>query len=648
MASVNLGNQLITFQYNQQATSATFNRLLYDALPAGVYDGLELSKPEPTLNRVSISPGTVVFRDPSYNELTDDSIPQTLVEGISVKIQFTTSITDIEVTSTTPYVVMNYVWQNVSGNYANIEVKAFSDIEPDADVIIGRGCFVGGALQETFDYTRRDEPAMVRNEARQDGLRVLPDETGANSQRVYVTPGEIVVNNHRVKWEGTKTPSDGTSPENDGYSPKFSNTSAGEIRTDLLYLTYEGDLDTLEGGGLGGDAPPYPKQGVVLAEIRRGADRNTVNGNEIYRLDPTYHASNNLVWGTGSNEVDSREIPIGSDINIAVTGGTDFSIDSTVNVRDAIEGLGQNLFSGAGIQNDSVKERHIDWGTSTGQVNAVDMPLDSSLYSASNVKTALEEVSISRFTNKEEYSTAGTYSWEVPLGVRTAIVLLIAGGGAGGGARADGSGSKPAHALGGGGGGGGTIIGFVSVTPGDSVTIVVGAGGSGGTGDGGNGGASSFGGVLTTGTGGLGGNQSNADEDGGSYVGGGGSGGGSPSLTQVSIQDTENGENGETGDTGFSTFSETITVSGGGSGGVNNIERLPNPWGDPYGGEGLPPQSFSKFRDPGGSDTDYYPGDNGVKPGEGGQGGGLANYNSGATRYATGGDGADGIVVFIY
>jgi hypothetical protein len=67
---------------------------------------------------------------------------------------------------------------------------------------------------------------------------------------------------------------------------------------------------------------------------------------------------------------------------------------------------------------------------------------------------------------QQAYTTAGTYSWTAPAGVTSVSVVAIGGGGCGG------------HYFGGGGGGGGLAYkNSISVTPGTSYTVVVGAAG---------------------------------------------------------------------------------------------------------------------------------------------------------------------------
>ena len=69
-----------------------------------------------------------------------------------------------------------------------------------------------------------------------------------------------------------------------------------------------------------------------------------------------------------------------------------------------------------------------------------------------------------------EYTTPGTYSWTAPFGVTSVCVVCVGGGGAGAVGR---SGSYV------GAGGGGGALGWknnISVVPGQSYTVVVGAG----------------------------------------------------------------------------------------------------------------------------------------------------------------------------
>lgn len=126
----------------------------------------------------------------------------------------------------------------------------------------------------------------------------------------------------------------------------------------------------------------------------------------------------------------------------------------------------------------------------------------------------LQNVSRSRITS---YTTAGTYSFTVPDAVyRIHCRVVGAGGGAGGSASAK---------SGGGGGGGGYAEGVITVTPGQVISITVGAQGNGGpVGDiGTSGGLSSIGSFMSASGGAYGGAGGGGTGSGG--FGGTGSGG---------------------------------------------------------------------------------------------------------------------------
>lgn len=147
-----------------------------------------------------------------------------------------------------------------------------------------------------------------------------------------------------------------------------------------------------------------------------------------------------------------------------------------------------------------------------------------------------------------QWKTVGSYTWTVPTGLSSVQYLVVAGGGGTGGA---GQGS-------GGGGGGGvrTATGF-SVTPGASLSVVVGAGGAG-AGDpsnGSNGGDSTFSSITSVGGGGGGGGYTGVGSN-------GGSGGGSQNTSSVGTGTSGQGNSG-----GYGTGSSLYSSGGGGGAG---------------------------------------------------------------------------------
>ncbi|HMK46865.1 MAG TPA: hypothetical protein VK436_09585 [Methanocella sp.] len=125
------------------------------------------------------------------------------------------------------------------------------------------------------------------------------------------------------------------------------------------------------------------------------------------------------------------------------------------------------------------------------------------------------------------YTTAGTYTFTVPAGLTSLNVTLIGGGGGGGG----GNYGASMYQYGGSGGGGGsgymTTKTNLAVTPGQAITVTVGAGGAGGApvysgngNGGGTGGTSSFGMANTASGGGGGSGGADSKDTGGTGLGG--------------------------------------------------------------------------------------------------------------------------------
>jgi len=176
-------------------------------------------------------------------------------------------------------------------------------------------------------------------------------------------------------------------------------------------------------------------------------------------------------------------------------------------------------------------------------------------------------------------------NWTVPDGVYQITVEAWGGGGAGGGANAwlDCKGSGGA----GGGGGAYAINSTVSVTPGQNLTVVVGAGGIGVSGNNGTAGGDSFVGndtnpVLVLAAGGSGGTAN---------TGGGQPPGGDGGQAAASVGDTcLDGEDGEDGDSGGLVYSGDggDGAYGGGSGGpgFDGAQRKNGNPGDAPGGGG--------------------------------------------------------------
>jgi hypothetical protein len=231
------------------------------------------------------------------------------------------------------------------------------------------------------------------------------------------------------------------------------------------------------------------------------------------------------------------------------------------------------------------------------------------------------------------FTTVGNNTFIVPAGVTKISAVLIGGGGAGGGGSAGGNGSGGQ----GGGGGGLRYVNDFPVTPGQTLTVIVGAGGNGGTGAGGDGGDSSITGIVTA-FGGKGGAAINTGAVGTGGDGSGGSGGatGGSGGTATLVAGAGGGGaagysgNGGTGGNG-SVTNGGVAGSGGGAGGGG----APTDSGSGGGGVGVLGQGTS-----GSLSNDI------GSAGSGGSNGSLGNTNNGAAGglFGGGGGGADGNV----
>ena len=204
-----------------------------------------------------------------------------------------------------------------------------------------------------------------------------------------------------------------------------------------------------------------------------------------------------------------------------------------------------------------------------------------------NIST-LDRINISHAAS-QTFNSSGT--WTAPAGIYLITVECWGGGGGGGGST-----RRQANGGGGGGGGGYAKSTNISVTPGQSYQVTIGAGGTGGGqgANGGNGGSSSFnnntvvasggsgGGVgnATPGTAGAGGTNSTGDT---TYNGGNGAagtnptgGGGGEGSGSTSNGNNANGSTGGSGTDGgdggnggaSNTNGSAGTIPGGGGGGA--------------------------------------------------------------------------------
>jgi hypothetical protein len=268
--------------------------------------------------------------------------------------------------------------------------------------------------------------------------------------------------------------------------------------------------------------------------------------------------------------------PGNSEATITFTAGSDNGTPIT-NYKYSTDGVNYTALSPADATSPI---------TITGLINDTTYNIRLKAVNAFGDSVASDSVSVTPESTETivQFKTTGTTTWVAPAGVST-INYLIVGGGGGGGGSYDGG-------AGGGGAGGLLLTGSRSVTPGQSYTVVVGAGGAGGIGIGNGGGdglataggnssfdtTTAYGGGLgfgsldnRTGTGGAQGDASTLTAPVGGKGGrnpqngfgaGGGGGMGSAGATAVSATNASGGTGIVSNITG-----STVTYGAGGRGG---------------------------------------------------------------------------------
>ena len=181
------------------------------------------------------------------------------------------------------------------------------------------------------------------------------------------------------------------------------------------------------------------------------------------------------------------------------------------------------------------------------------------------------------FTSQGEisFTEPGTYDWECPANVTSVCVVAVGGG----------SGGDNGWGLHSGGGGGLGWKNNITVTPGNSYTVVVGAGGVGASQDYSSGegtaGENSYFNSLTTVKGGGG------SDSGGDYVGDGGGNGGN-GVTPIAVGGGGGGAGGYSGNGGDGgyTGAGSAGAGGGGGGGAKGVYGSTGSGSEEYAGKG--------------------------------------------------------------
>lgn len=294
MANTNIGDQIITFRYQQEGTAQGFNKLLQDVIPTGIISGGELSKTVGENNQVTISPMQMMISDGNVIVHVQTQIPITLT-----------------VQSQTPYIVAKFDWAQMVDNYVTFECVNYTSMSQALSsknlIILGKCEFEGQTLTSNFDLTRRTWSSAYLNndflfsyadtQPSLPSFRVSSIEPIGQTVGFMINRGEAVINGKRAYLNEIKQ----CLLSNDTSSNTYINKVVNNGRIDILVLlSAEGndyEVKYIMGEDTANPVPPiYPPQGLVLAEITypignisyiKGSSIRNVYNSNYYSASPS-------------------------------------------------------------------------------------------------------------------------------------------------------------------------------------------------------------------------------------------------------------------------------------------------------------------------------------------------------------------------
>ena len=392
-------------------------------------------------------------------------------------------------------------------------------------------------------------------------------------------------------------------------------------------------IRTIDSGNLGiGSFSIIPE--ILSFDIRLGGIGGTVLANrQISIYQNPYNIGVNTTLFDTETTLNAQILGVGIGTStlyytitgISTSGFSDGLLSGSLVTNNAGLGTIQKIAVGYGFSGSF--DIKISTGSTLGPVVAISTTINYDLISTAG--------------GQASYTTPGTYSWVCPVGVTSVCVVCIGGGG--GGIFYD----SGTYSMAGGGGGGLGWKNNISVTEGQSYTVVVGSGGLAGdySEDSTAGGDSYF--IDTSTVSGSGGNPGRYATaiSGGTYTGdGGGNGGGVLYFTSSDSGPQGGGGaggysgNGGSGgyNIGYTPVRPTAGAGGGGAGGGNNAPTDTKGYGG--GGTGILGEGTS------GTATGNGPGGGGSGGGDGYAGPGRQTSSNTAadpvdgTQPRTGGD----------
>jgi hypothetical protein len=306
--TVNYGTQDIAFDFGQEATGEEFNKILYNLMRPGIYEGFTLSVVD--ASTVGITSGTMYI-------VTDN-----LADPIGVRCETAASFNLTTITETNRNVVARFEWHEIENSYVEFLCVADGSVQAN-DVQLGRGTFSGGALigfaAEYRDYVSQDADTIDLGSGVTSGTVEGGTTINLSGADDVVTALQTIVN--RLK--------NLSGVENDSVKDRHIDWGTGTNQVDADLLPAGTSIS--RGGGLADVNAGTSIRSILQTVFTNIADLSGANDDAIKeRL---------IDFGAGLNQIDADLIPNGTAITKDISGETNVNWASTKKVRAALSDL---------------------------------------------------------------------------------------------------------------------------------------------------------------------------------------------------------------------------------------------------------------------------------------------------------------------
>lgn len=326
--SVDKGTQNITFDFVNPATAQSFNKLMREIMPEGIYymDG------EPSLD---VNDDVVV--PPLACIIHSDNDPVAEPEkAVAVRAETTESYTVTGVAEATPYIVLRYTWENVQANF--MDILAVSTPAPN-DLVVTEVVFVGG-VPNSLDNTNRDTVTFQADTIDLGQTGVVSTPTGGTSTNISSTShvtdvfGEIF--NRLIDLSGV-----GNDAVKDRHID-FSSNAPG-VRASLLDVGTE-----VTTGGTAANVGATTKVDAAIQAIATALK-------DLSGADDASVRKRHVAFGSSATQINSQDIPFGKTLSRAldahdnITVATSDKLDAIITqLADRIQSIEDTIVANTG------------------------------------------------------------------------------------------------------------------------------------------------------------------------------------------------------------------------------------------------------------------------------------------------------------